>query len=195
MPASAIACDRCGHPLPPDDWNREDPVSCASCGSSLRVDVFPAFFRGLAAPSAPEEITVHADAGCFFHPRKRAIVPCDACGRFLCAICDVEFDGRHLCPGCLEGGKKKGKLQNLENSRTLYDRLALALAVYPVLFFYATIVTAPMAFFVSIRYWKAPPSIVGGTKTRFVAAMILALLQIAGWVVLISLLFRARPSR
>ena len=41
-----------------------------------------------------------------------------------------------------------------------------------------------MALFVAIRYWKAPPSILRRTKIRFVAAIIIALLQIAGWAAL-----------
>ena len=34
----------------------------------------------------------------------------------------------HLCPGCLEAGQTKGKIQQLENRRVIYDNIALALA-------------------------------------------------------------------
>jgi hypothetical protein len=66
----------------------------------------------------------------------------------------------------------------------MYDTIALALAVLPVVtlaFWFLTIITAPMALFVAIRYWNAPRSLVRRTKIRYVLAMILATLQMAGW--------------
>ena len=131
---------------------------------------------------------VEGESGCFYHPQKKAVRPCDGCGRFLCGLCDCELQGRHFCPACLEAGRTKGKIQSLENQRTLYDSIALALAIYPVVLvfsIYFTIITAPMALFVAIRYWKSPLGILRRTKTRFVVAIILASLQIAGWVALV----------
>ena len=54
----------------------------------------------------------------------------------------------------------------------LYDKIALALAVYPMLLFYLTFFTAPMAIFVAIRYWKAPASILPRTRIRSVIAIV-----------------------
>jgi hypothetical protein len=99
-------------------------------------------------------------------------------------LCDCELNGQHFCPACLETGKTKGKIKSLENQRTLYDGIALSLAIYPLLIFYFTLITAPAALVVAIRYWNAPRSIVHRTKIRYVAAIILASMQIAGWVVL-----------
>jgi hypothetical protein len=67
----------------------------------------------------------------------------------------------------------------LENRRTLYDNVALVVATLPFLMVWPTIITAPMAIFLSIRYWKAPSSIVRRTKVRFVLAIVFALLEIA----------------
>jgi hypothetical protein len=55
------------------------------------------------------------------------------------------------------------------------------LAIYPLLIFYFTLVTAPIALFVAIRYWNAPRSLVRRTKIRYITAIILASMQIAGW--------------
>jgi hypothetical protein len=66
----------------------------------------------------------------------------------------------------------------------MYDSIALALAVLPIVtivFWFLTIITAPMALFVAIRYWNAPRSLVHRTKVRYVLAMILATLQIGAW--------------
>ena len=42
----------------------------------------------------------------------------------------------------------------------------------------------------AIRYWKAPPSILPRTRVRSVIAIVLALLQIAGWIALFTFLIR-----
>jgi hypothetical protein len=115
------------------------------------------------------------------------------CGRFLCALCAVELHGQHLCPNCLETGKEKGKLKSLENHRTLYDAIALRLAIYPMIlffFWFFTIITAPIALFVAIRYWNAPSSIVPRTKIRSIAAIVLASLQILLWILWIFSIWR-----
>jgi hypothetical protein len=127
---------------------------------------------------------VEGESSCFYHPQKKAVLPCDGCGRFLCALCDCQLNGQHFCPACLEAGKSKGKIKSLDSQRTLYDSIALSLAIYPLLIFYFTLITAPMVLFVAIRYWKSPASLVHRSKIRFVVAIIFALLQIAGWGIL-----------
>jgi hypothetical protein len=138
--------------------------------------------RGLGA--APEEVLIEGESSCFFHPTKKAVRPCDKCGRFLCSVCDIELSGQHFCPQCLESGKRKGKLQQIENRRTLYDSMAMALATYPLLIFYFTLLTAPCAIYVAIRYWNAPSSIIPRNKWRFVVALILASSELVGWTAL-----------
>jgi hypothetical protein len=135
------------------------------------------------------------ESSCFYHPHKRAVLPCESCGRFLCSLCDVELSGQHLCPGCLETGKRKGRLEQLQNHRLRYDKIALGLAVLPVLLIataWFTIVTAPAAMFVAIRHWKSPSSLLTQSKVRFVVAMLIAGLQLAGWGWLVIVLLRGR---
>jgi hypothetical protein len=186
-----VLCSRCLAPWPGEALNTPDFIPCPSCGSVGRVEVYPAYFRGLQPGALAENVLNEGEAACFYHPQKKALVPCDACGRFLCAVCDCELNGQHLCPVCLDTGQKKGRLKTLQNHRTLYDDLALALAVFPLLIFYFTIVTAPVALYVSLRYWHAAGSILPRTKIRFLIAIVLASLEILGWVVgLIYLLTR-----
>jgi len=191
--AFSVSCVRCEARLPPETWNRGEAV-CPSCRGRVQALVFPASRRGLGALGSPGAPAAEGEASCFFHPSNRAVVSCEACGRFVCAVCDVEFAARHLCPTCLETFKKKGKWKNLENRRTLYGHVALALAIYPMLLFYFTILTAPIAIFVATRYWRAPLSLVGGTKLPHVSAILIALLQIAGWIALAVFFFRLRPA-
>ena len=182
MTARLIACTKCRAPLPPASYNVPGLRQCLACGASSQVEVFPAALRPPGPGASGERVHMEGEASCFYHPAKKAVVPCESCGRFLCAVCDVELSGAHLCPACLESGKKKGRLKQLENTRTLYDSLALAVAVFPIIAWPFTLVSAPIALYLAIRYWNAPTSIVRRSKWRAVLAIVIALLQIAGWV-------------
>lgn len=195
MNNALIQCPKCRAWLMEGVFNQPEFAPCPACGVPLQVEVFPALFREIRSGGSGEAIMVEGESSCFYHPQKKAVLPCDGCGRFLCALCDCPLNGRHFCPACLETGQTKGKIKNLENQRTLYDGIALALAVYPMIIFYFTIFTAPMALFVAIRYWKAPQSILRRTKIRFVAAIIISLLQIAGWITLFVFLATRHGTR
>ena len=188
MNASLIQCPGCQAWLLDGVFNQPELSPCPACGVPLQIEVFPALFRGRHVGQSGETIMIEGESSCFYHPQKKAVLPCEGCGRFLCALCDCEFNGQHFCPACLEAGKAKGKIKNLENQRTLYDSIALSLALLPLLIYYFTLVTAPMALFVAVRYWNTPRSLVRRTRIRFVAAIVLALLQIAGWAFLFFVL-------
>jgi hypothetical protein len=190
MNTSLVQCPKCQAWLLEGVFNQPEMSPCPACGVPLQVEVFPALFRRINPGQSGEAIMVEGESSCFYHPQKKAVLPCQGCGRFLCALCDCELNGQHFCPACLEAGKTKGKIKSLENQRTLYDSIALSLAIYPLLIFYFTLVTAPIALFVAIRYWNAPRSLVRRTKIRSVAAIVLATMQIAGW----GLLFFAIAS-
>ena len=184
-----LQCPRCQAWLLERVFNQPELVPCPACGVPLQAEIFPAFFRPINPGRSGEAVMVEGESSCFYHPQKKAVRPCDGCGRFLCALCDCELNGKHFCPGCLETGRTKGKIKNLENERMLYDSIALALAVYPVVVIfgiYFTFITAPMSLFVAIRHWNAPRSLVRRTKFRYVAAILLASLQIIGWCFLIT---------
>jgi hypothetical protein len=188
MTTPLVQCAKCGVPIPVDGLHQEHFhfAPCPNCATAVRVELFPAFHRPLPSGVDGEALVTDEEAGCFYHAGKKAVVPCAECGRFLCALCDCEIKGRHLCPACLDTGRKKGKLKELENQRTLYDNIALSLAIYPLLLFYLTVFTAPMVLFLSIRHWNSPTSLLPRSKLRFLIAMALASLQIAGWTFLFA---------
>ena len=184
MQLPLVTCSKCKAILPAGQFNADVLVPCPSCGSAIAAYVFPALFREQRVIQA-EKLVLETEASCFYHSEKKALVPCDSCGRFLCALCDVELNGQHLCPNCLDSGQKKGKLKSLENRRVLYDRIALTAAIVPLLFVWTSIIGAPLALYVALRHWNAPCSILGRSKTRFVVATILSALQILGWIAVI----------
>ncbi|MCP4403169.1 MAG: hypothetical protein GY801_38415 [bacterium] len=191
---TVIKCPKCRKVLSGEQFDRAELSACPSCKRLVQVQTFPVFFSKTTVGSVGESLMSDDEAGCFYHPHKRAIVHCQQCGRFLCALCDIEISGQHLCAACLESGKKKGKLKNLENHRTLYDSVALRLSLYPLLLFYPTFISAPATIFVAIRYWKTPGSIVRRSKVRFVVAIVIAILEIVAWVLLFLFIFQVLPG-
>jgi hypothetical protein len=188
MSAPSLQCPRCQALLPDNLANQPDLSPCPACGTEVQIAVFPAIFQTARTGTEAENILIEGESGCFYHPQKRANATCDLCGRFLCALCDCEWQGRHLCPPCLETGRTKGKVQTLEQRRTLYDQIALSLAILPlitIIGFFLTIVTAPLVLFIVIRYWKRPGSMVQRSRIRFVIAFVLAVLQIAAWCLIL----------
>ena len=175
-------CSKCGGSLSANHWNTADLTICPACKTKLQIFVFPSLFRKIEGAQAGEIVSGEQEASCFYHPQKKAVVPCDGCGAFLCALCDVPFDNQHLCPRCLEKGKEKGKFKKLENQRVLYDDIAVTLAIFPMILFWLTCLTAPATLFVAIRYWKAPSSVIPRGKFRMILAMVIASLQILGWI-------------
>jgi hypothetical protein len=186
LESSLVKCSKCQALLSPQQFNIGELTLCPSCQSLLEIEVFPAI---LIAPTAvfPEPILVEGESSCFYHPAKKASIVCQGCGRFLCALCDLELNGRHVCPVCLESGQKKAKFKDLENTRVLWDRLAISVAVLPLLFLWTSLIGAPIALYLVIRYRKAPCSITGKSNLDFIVAAVLAVLQIAVWALVIIL--------
>lgn len=180
----AIGCPVCKRALPADTWNLDYETYCPNCRAPITALVFPAFLRGDRA--AISEFAVEGtEATCFYHARKKAHVPCDQCGRFLCALCQVELNGQNWCPSCIDAHRKQGKLATLDSRRMLYDSMALLLATAPILLWPLTIISAPATLFLVIRYWNKSFTVVPRTKIRFVIAGLIALLELVGWGVLI----------
>jgi len=185
---AALYCISCGAPLSGTVFNALSPSRCEGCGTLIEVAVFPALFSVPVPVTQGESLMVEDEAGCFYHPGKRAVVHCANCGKFLCSLCQVELGDQKLCPNCVELGKDWGRLTELITQRTLYDRISLSLAIWPLLslmFSWVTIITAPMAIYVAVRYWKAPSSVVRRSKIRFVLAVFVALIQVGGWTALL----------
>jgi hypothetical protein len=183
MAVDAIACAFCSLPVPREFWNREEGVRCRGCGFTVRVSVFPAVDT-LVAGVAPSALEAETEASCFYHPQSRAAQVCEECGRFLCALCDLEVDGRHICPRCFETGVNTHKIETAEPRRMLYDNMALALATLPFLLIWPALIAAPWSLFIVIRRWNAPMSVVPRTKFRFILAALFALAEL-GFVVFV----------
>lgn len=187
----SVKCPECTYPLAEDHYNAASGhQDCPSCKSKISVFAMPALYRGLAAMSDSAEAQLD-DAACFYHEGKKAEQLCDDCGRFLCSLCTLPVGNDTLCASCLEIRRTKPSDAHTFTSRVVrYDKLAIGLALLPLLYFPFTFVTAPATVFVAIRYWKKNVGIASGIRSRMVLALIIGLLEIAGWAIGISLLVR-----
>jgi len=179
-----VRCTNCGYPQSGDSSNRADFSVCPHCNSRLRISVFPALFAQTRA------LEYHEPAGeetatCFYHPTRAAVVPCGSCGRYLCALCEIELGEETICPNCMDSAARNEEVKELIDSRTLYDSIALALAVFPVLFWFVTVITAPLSIYITVRHWRSPMSILPRSKVRFVLAFIIAGIQVSLWSALL----------
>jgi len=183
----AIPCARCSWPVPKEFWNREEGVPCRGCSQTVRLFVFPAI-NDAASGLAPEPLHGETEASCFYHPQSRAARVCDECGRFLCALCELEVEGRHICPRCFESGVSAHKIQTAEPRRTMYDTIALALSTVPFLAIWPAVISAPWSIFLVVTRWNAPSSVVPRTKIRFILAALFAVAELAFLVFMIVLM-------
>jgi hypothetical protein len=159
-----------------------DAAACTSCGSRNTVRVFPTLFAAPAAPQLPEA-ALEGEAACFDHPAKRAVAACHQCGRFMCPLCSVEFDGQVWCPSCVAAGRGPRKAIVLDPSRTLYDSIALAVPILSLLIMWpVTVITGPATLVFSAMEWKRPLSLVRRSRWRFVVAILISFAETAAWL-------------
>lgn len=172
----------CRTELPWSSFNAPNPSPCPVCGIETAVTVFPSYYNPPPRQAVSDSVLIDGEAACFHHPNRKAVVACESCGRFLCALCHVNFGGQNFCAACIETGRKKDRITSGTNRRVRYDDQAIALSVYPLVLFPVTIITAPAALAIAIRRWKSPMSIFGRSRSKLVLASILSTIEIAAWV-------------
>lgn len=191
MNAGSVRCPSCRASVPPEIFGGGEFYSCAQCLTQLRVQAFPALFHSPRA-AAPAPVLEAGVATCFYHAQKKAVVACENCGRFLCALCDVELSGAHLCPACLARGRRNQRAGVLETRVIRYDRIALALTTVTVFVWPLLIIAAPAALFIVIKFWKRRSPVLPASRATAIVAALLALAEIAGFIFIAIAIFSRR---
>lgn len=167
--AGIVPCPNCGGNVtamePPSRWQ-----SCPYCEKRLQVRVWPVVRQGTNAASAmPEQAT------CFFHPEKAFQACCQRCGRFVCALCDLQLGAEHVCPTCFERGRadtglNSGKAE-WRSRDVLYDSIAITLGWGWILIWPIVVAALPAVIVLHVKYRKAPSSyLIPRSGWRFWAA-------------------------
>ncbi|MFN0105260.1 MAG: hypothetical protein ACKV2U_24635 [Bryobacteraceae bacterium] len=174
-----VVCGGCAARIPPANWNQDYPAPCPMCSRDVAVTVFPVALRPPKA-ALPERVVTDGEASCYNHAANRALAACDACGRFLCALCDIDTARGHICPACFERNESAAL-----HERVNYDSIALALVTLPMLLCWLPVVTTPAALFFAFRFWRAPSPVFPRSRWRLWLTVIVAALQIGlvGWFI------------
>jgi hypothetical protein len=150
----SVACPGCGGPVTPEEapsgWQ-----TCSYCAKRLRIGVWPVAREKTNAVSAlPEQAT------CFFHPEKAFEACCQRCGRFLCALCDLQLGAEHVCPTCFERGRANTGRSDVKaewrHRDVLYDSIAVTAGWGWILFWPLGIVALPATIILHVKFRKAP---------------------------------------
>ncbi len=193
MIGTKVKCSHCGGDFPLESAAGWTEKPCPICQEKLRVYAFPAIQGPLVRRSGAAVAAMEGEAACFFHPHKRAAIPCDGCGRFLCTLCDLQFQGRHFCAACLDRAQRVGNGdagaepvlaeagELLKEKVFLHHNFAWVLAFYsPLTLFgmYLLPLTAPTALWFSLRHWKRRDGFQIRGRWRAWASAVLAGLQL-----------------
>lgn len=152
--SGAIACPNCNAEVAPLETQTEWQ-SCPYCQRRMQFRVWPAIRQNsIAVAAIPEQAT------CFFHPEKAFQACCQRCGRFVCALCDLQLGAEHVCPTCFERGRA-GAGPDLAKAEwrhrdVFYDSIALSIGWGWILVWPTIVVAFPAVIFLHVKYRKAP---------------------------------------
>jgi hypothetical protein len=194
--ATQLNCPRCSEPVPVTPSGSAQTLRCPACSANVEAAIFPALLSGHSARTKIQ-LAEGSDAGCFFHSRYRAMIPCEVCGRFLCELCSINVGARILCAECISNLRKQKSESGLGHHAALFDNTALFLVIGPAisLFFSVfTLLSAPAALFLSFYYWSRQWTLLGRSRVRFVIAIASSLLLLVGWAVVIYTVVTSRSN-
>jgi len=152
----AASCPSCGGDVIPVEtetgWQ-----SCPSCANRLQICLWPVVRQNTNAVTALSD-----QATCFFHPDKAFQACCQRCGRFVCALCDLQLGAEHVCPTCFERGRgdsgaEAGKAE-WRYRDVLYDSIAVTVGWGWIIFWPTIVAAIPAVVFLHVKYRKAPRS-------------------------------------
>jgi len=147
----SVICPSCSADIPADsEWQ-----SCPYCQKWLQVRIWPIIRQNSTAAVAFSD-----QATCFFHPEKAFQACCNRCGRFVCALCDLQLGSEHVCPTCFERGRGDSGAQAAEwrYRDVLYDSIASTVGWGWILFWPTIVVAIPTVIILHVKYRKAPRS-------------------------------------
>lgn len=155
-PLGTVPCPSCRGDVAPvvtqKGWQ-----ACPYCEKRLQILSWP-----IVRSSANAAIAMPDQATCFFHPDKAFQACCQRCGRFVCALCDLQLGAEHVCPTCFERGRAdttpNGGKAEWRHRDVLYDSIALTLGWGWILVWPVFVVALPAVIILHAKYRKAPRS-------------------------------------
>lgn len=184
MRNTILRCGACEAGLGTPEGTGGKILPCPVCRQTSRVWSFPALFQDSRA-DAGQRLLEEGQSSCMNHPQKQAVAVCDGCGKFLCALCDVDWNGEHLCTACIQHRKQSDHEGAYQTAYIHYDSVALGVVLLSLMmmsFFGLGGLIAPITFYIAWRYWRVPWRPVPHRKWRMALAVILANLVFITWL-------------
>jgi len=149
-----VTCPNCNGDVAPLEM-QTGWQSCPFCQKRLQIRFWRTVRQNTsAAATMPDQAT------CFFHPDKAFQACCQRCGRFVCALCDLQLGAEHVCPTCFERGRTDSGLAGgkaeWRHRDVLYDSIAVALGWGWIILWPVIVAALPIAIFLHVKYRKAP---------------------------------------
>lgn len=177
MRKTILRCASCDSGLATPERAGAVALPCPVCRQQSLAWIFPALFRDGGSTPAGQRIIEESQSSCMNHPQKQAESVCDSCGKFLCALCAIEWNDEHLCTACIQHRKDSNHEGAYQTSYTHYDSVALVVVLLSLAFlpmFGVGGFLAPVTFYVAWRYWREPWRPVPYHKWWMVLALVLA---------------------
>jgi hypothetical protein len=154
--AGAVTCPSCNGDVAPVE-TKTGWQSCPYCEKQLQIRVWPVVRQNTNAAAALSD-----QATCFFHPDKAFQACCQRCGRFVCALCDLQLGAEHVCPTCFERGRADSGVEagkgEWRHRDVLYDSIAVTIGWGWIVFWPVIVAAIPAAIFLHVKYRKGPRS-------------------------------------
>jgi hypothetical protein len=150
---AAVPCPHCSMDIPADsEWQ-----NCPYCQKWLQIRLWTVMRQNTNPAAALSE-----QATCFFHADKAVQACCRRCGRFVCALCDLQLGAEHVCPTCFDRGRadsgtEAGKAE-WRYRDVLYDSIAVAVGWGWILIWPSIVAAIPSVIFLHVKYRKSPRS-------------------------------------
>lgn len=156
MVTGAVICPGCNGDVAQVE-SKSGWQTCPYCQKRLQMRVWGAVQQNTNAAAALTD-----QATCFFHPDKAFQACCQRCGRFVCALCDLQLGAEHVCPTCFERGRagsgtEPGKAE-WRHRDVLFDSVAVTIGWGWILFWPVYVAAFPAAIFLHAKHRKAPRS-------------------------------------
>jgi hypothetical protein len=152
----AVICPSCNGDVAPVEaktgWQ-----TCPYCEKRLQIRVW-----GSVQQNTNPAAALSDQATCFFHPDKAFQACCQRCGRFVCALCDLQLGAEHVCPTCFargraDSGAGAGKAE-WRHRDVLYDSIAVTIGWAWIIIWPTIVAALPATIFLHVKYRKAPRS-------------------------------------
>jgi len=170
-----LDCYQCGAPIP---WQiaPHQMTVCPGCKETTELYLFPAAETKTSAAGRSTQSFSEDEAVCFNHESRKATVICEGCGKFLCALCDVEWEYRHLCSQCIT--REQAQNDNPEAKRLYYrhDVLALCFLAMTILMWFLSFVFYPVALILIVMGFRKPMSAMPRRRWLLYLTFLVALL-------------------